>query len=106
MSAVTEMAVFVLVLGWAGWHAWTWMHNRRILDVRSGYVWPAYDAPTADPLPSVVAPGSVATWFIRPAEAETTCVGRGYHTDQLHALVTLRNGRTVRARHRGIGPPG
>jgi hypothetical protein len=23
MAAVIEMAVFVLVLGWAGWHAWT-----------------------------------------------------------------------------------
>jgi hypothetical protein len=29
----------------------------------------------------------VATWFIRSAEVETTCVDRGYHTDQLHALV-------------------
>lgn len=57
----------------------------------------------SSPLPLRLEPGADGNWFLPTHEVARFCAGRGVRQQDMIAFVDLADGRTIRAKERGIG---
>jgi hypothetical protein len=60
-------------------------------------------APGSSPLPYRLEPGADGSWLLPTHEVARFCAERGVRQQDMIAFVDLADGRTIRAKERGIG---